>query len=68
MHRSEINEIIAQADAFIGSHGYILPPFAYWSPDKMRGLCSFKKYPVEYQLEETEIIFRIFVNDHLMRT
>ena len=36
MNRSEINEIIAQADAFIGSHGYILPPFAYWSPDQMR--------------------------------
>ena len=36
MQRSEINEIIAQADAFIGSHGYILPPFAYWSPDQMR--------------------------------
>jgi D-lyxose ketol-isomerase len=36
MKRSRINEIIAQADAFIRSHGYILPPFAYWSADEMR--------------------------------
>jgi D-lyxose ketol-isomerase len=36
MKRSRINEIIAQADTFIRSHGYILPPFAYWSADEMR--------------------------------
>ncbi len=36
MRRSRINEIIAEADAFIRSHGYILPPFAYWSPERMR--------------------------------
>ncbi len=36
MKRSEVNEIIAESDAFIRSHGYILPPFAYWSPDTMK--------------------------------
>ncbi|MBF9235319.1 D-lyxose/D-mannose family sugar isomerase [Microvirga alba] len=36
MKRSEINEIIREADAFIRSFGYILPPFAYWSPDLMK--------------------------------
>ena len=36
MKRSEINNIIAEADAFIRSHGYILPPFAYWTPYQMR--------------------------------
>ncbi len=36
MKRSRINEIIREADAFIRSHGYVLPPFAYWSPDQMR--------------------------------
>ena len=36
MRRSEINEIIAEADAFISSHGYILPPFAHWSPEQIR--------------------------------
>lgn len=36
MNRSEINDIIAQSDQFIRSHGYILPPFAYWEPEEMR--------------------------------
>jgi hypothetical protein len=36
MKRSRVNEIIAQADAFIRSHGYILPPFAYWRPEDMK--------------------------------
>lgn len=35
MKRSRINEIIAQADAFIRSFGFVLPPFAYWSPEQM---------------------------------
>ncbi len=36
MKRSEVNTIIQEADAFIRSFGYILPPFAYWSPDEFR--------------------------------
>lgn len=36
MKRSRINEIIREADAFIRSFGYVLPPFAYWSPAEMR--------------------------------
>ena len=36
MNRSEINEILRASDAFIQSHGYILPPFAYWSPEQMK--------------------------------
>lgn len=36
MKRSRINEIIREGDAFIRSHGYIMPPFAYWSPDQMK--------------------------------
>ena len=35
MKRSEINEIIRESDAFIRSFGYIMPPFAYWSPDEL---------------------------------
>ena len=35
MKRSAINEIIEQADAFIRSFGYVLPPFAYWSPQEL---------------------------------
>ncbi|MCB8838725.1 D-lyxose/D-mannose family sugar isomerase [Aurantimonas sp. VKM B-3413] len=36
MKRSDINEIIRQADDFIRSFGYVLPPFAYWSPEEMK--------------------------------
>lgn len=32
MKRSEINEIMRNADAFIRERGFYLPPFAYWSP------------------------------------
>ena len=36
MKRSVVNEIIRDGDAFIRSFGYIMPPFAYWSPEKMK--------------------------------
>lgn len=36
MKRSRVNEIIRESDAFIKSFGYLLPPFAYFSPEKMR--------------------------------
>jgi D-lyxose ketol-isomerase len=32
MKRSEINAIMQQADDFIHSRGFYLPPFAYWTP------------------------------------
>ena len=35
MKRSEINNIIAQADDMIRRHGFTLPPFAYWTPDEL---------------------------------
>ena len=36
MKRSEINDIIRAGDDFIRSFGFLLPPFAYWSPQEMR--------------------------------
>lgn len=36
MKRSEINRIMDEADAFIRSFGFVLPPFARWSPEEMR--------------------------------
>ena len=36
MKRSEINQIMVQADHFIRSFGFVLPPFAYWTPDQFR--------------------------------
>lgn len=34
MKRSEINEIIREADAFLKSYQFLLPPFAYWTPEE----------------------------------
>ena len=34
--RSDVNRVMREADAFIRSFGYILPPFAYWSPKEFR--------------------------------
>lgn len=36
MKRSDINRIIREAEAFMRSFGYILPPFARWSPAEMQ--------------------------------
>ena len=36
MKRSDINDIIREGDEFIRSFGFLLPPFAYWSPQEMR--------------------------------
>ncbi|HEY7750217.1 MAG TPA: D-lyxose/D-mannose family sugar isomerase [Aestuariivirgaceae bacterium] len=35
MKRSQVNEIIRESDQFIRSFGYVMPPFAYWTPDEM---------------------------------
>ncbi len=32
MKRSEVNRVMQRADDFIRSHGFFLPPFAYWRP------------------------------------
>ncbi len=37
MKRSQINAIMRSADEFIRQHGFLLPPFAYWTPDDWRG-------------------------------
>ena len=34
MKRSIINDIMAEADDFMRSFGFTLPPFAYWTPDE----------------------------------
>jgi D-lyxose ketol-isomerase len=36
MKRSDINEIMAAADDMIRSYGFVLPPFAEWSPDEFK--------------------------------
>ena len=36
MKRSEINSIIIEADEYIRSRGFYLPPFAYWKPEEWK--------------------------------
>lgn len=36
MRRSEINQILKDADGFLKEHGFMLPPFAYWRPSDWR--------------------------------
>ena len=36
MKRSRINQIMRAADDLIRHHGFVLPPFANWSPDQFR--------------------------------
>lgn len=36
MKRSRINAIMADAGELIARHGFVLPPFANWSPDEFR--------------------------------
>lgn len=36
MKRSRINQIMAEAEAMIARFGFVLPPFAWWSPDEFR--------------------------------
>ncbi|MDB0053231.1 D-lyxose/D-mannose family sugar isomerase, partial [Ascidiaceihabitans sp.] len=34
MKRSCINDIITKSDEMMRSFGFVMPPFAYWSPDE----------------------------------
>jgi D-lyxose ketol-isomerase len=36
MLRSRVNEILLEADSFIRSFGYVMPPFAYWTVEEMQ--------------------------------
>ena len=34
--RSDVNRIMRESDKFIRSFGYIMPPFAYWTPPEFK--------------------------------
>ncbi len=36
MKRSQINEIITSADEMMRSFGFVMPPFAYWTPEEFK--------------------------------
>ena len=50
MKRSEINDIMREADTFIRERGFYLPPFAYWTPEDWRLKGAEAREIVETQL------------------
>ncbi|WP_296425171.1 D-lyxose/D-mannose family sugar isomerase [Yoonia sp.] len=47
MKRSRINEIMAQADQMIRSYGFVLPPWAYWTPAEFQARASAAKAVID---------------------
>jgi D-lyxose ketol-isomerase len=47
MKRSQINDIMSAADDLIRSHGFNLPPFAYWSVDEFRARKDEAKHIID---------------------
>ncbi|MBY4893099.1 D-lyxose/D-mannose family sugar isomerase [Rhodobacteraceae bacterium N5(2021)] len=50
MKRSRINEIILEAEAFMRSFGFVLPPFANWTPDEMKANAGVARAVIEGRL------------------
>lgn len=47
MKRSRINDIMAQADEMIRTHGFTLPPFAYWSPREFKNRTADARHVID---------------------
>jgi D-lyxose ketol-isomerase len=47
MKRSEINEIIAQADEMMRLYGFTLPPFAYWTPEQFKANAAKARHVID---------------------
>lgn len=47
MKRSEINEIIAQADEMMRRYGFTLPPFAYWTPEQFKANAANARHVID---------------------
>ena len=47
MKRSRINDIMAAADDMIRRHGFILPPWAYWTPETFMARANDSKAVIE---------------------
>ena len=58
MLRSEVNAIIEKSDAFMRQHGFVLPPFAYWSPDELKARVA-SGHPVDPRIRGSGGISRI---------
>ena len=47
MRRSEINLILVAADEMIRRHGFVLPPFAYWTPDEFAARAGDARHVID---------------------
>ena len=47
MKRSRVNAIMAEADEMIRSFGFVLPGFAYWSPEEFRAKKEAARHIIE---------------------
>lgn len=47
MKRSTINTIMAEADDMIRQYGFVLPPFARWSPDQFRARAGEARHVID---------------------
>lgn len=47
MKRSRINQIMAEADEMIRSYGFVLPPFARWSPEAFKHNASTARHVID---------------------
>ena len=47
MKRSEINTIMAEADAMMRRYGFTLPPFAYWSPAELKANAATARHVID---------------------
>ncbi len=56
MKRSRVNEILREADSYIRSFGYVMPPFAYLSPNEMKARRADLSTIVERQVISAETL------------
>ena len=47
MKRSHINDLLAEADGMIRSFGFVLPPWAYWTPEEFKARASEARAVIE---------------------
>ncbi|MDR9429018.1 MAG: D-lyxose/D-mannose family sugar isomerase [Salibaculum sp.] len=47
MQRSRINAIMAEADDMIRRHGFVLPPFARWSPETFKARANQARHVID---------------------
>ncbi|HCI06078.1 MAG TPA: D-lyxose/D-mannose family sugar isomerase, partial [Sulfitobacter sp.] len=47
MKRSRINDIITESDEMMRSFGFVMPPFAYWSPEEFKARKNIAKNVID---------------------